>query len=231
MSEILTDAKYTHVDLTRTLSVNEHVVLDNNLNMNVNDIVCNRLYYQQLLSSTLLEDTQSLDRGFKFIPELANTPDTSHNECDGLYSVTIGGFNNEVYGDASVTLGGCDNQCVGQFTTAMGVNSVAKHDHCMVWNGDKGTNVCTTNTNQIVFNATNGMHFRLPLSNTVWDEHLANGFACFCWDSATDQMCVKTKQNDVVYKCSLHSPVHEIAVKLAVTNDDIELTLKNPDNH
>ena len=231
MTELITDAKYSHVDLTHTLSINEHIVLDHDKNLNVNDIVCDRLFYQQLLS---LEDAQPQDRGF--IPDESamsrlSQPDDTHNECEGQHSITVGGFNNEVYGDASAAIGGCDNQCVGHYTTTMGVNSVAKHDNCFVWNSDKGTNVCTTNTNQLVLNPINGMHFRLPLSNTVLNEHLTNGFACFCWDPVASQMCVKTKQNDVVYKCNLHSAVNELTVQMNVVDDHIKLNLTNPDTY
>lgn len=211
--------------------MNENVVLDAERNINANDIVCNRLYYQQLLSSTLLEDTETLSREFAPVADASLHTDETHNECDGLHSVVLGGFNNEVSGDASVVVGGADNQCVGNFTTTMGVNSVAKHDYSMVWNSDKGINVCTTNTNQLMLNPTNGMHFRLPMSHSVRDDHMLDGFACFCWDSDVNQVCMKTKQNNVMYKCSLPSQVQEIAIQLQVVDDDIKLNLSNPDDH
>jgi hypothetical protein len=234
MTEILTDVKYSHIDLTHSLSVNEQVVLDQGRNLHVEDVFCNRLYYQQLFNATLLEEDGNMDRGFTHndISETTQTPVViggEHNECEGKNSVIIGGSNNENLGDSSVVLGGSDNQCVGSFTTTMGVNSVAKHDHTLVWNSDTSKNLCTTNTHQIVMNPLNGFHFRLPHSNNVRNDHMTEGMACFCWDPISKQVCMKTKQDGVFYKSTLPTPIHELLIDLSIVDETVKLTIINPD--
>jgi hypothetical protein len=237
MTEILTDVKYSHVDVTHSLSVNEQIVLDDKRNLTVEDIYCNRLYYQQIEhkeraifnNATLFEEEGNLVRGFD-----AHTQSMviggEHNECEGENSVIIGGTNNENLGASSVVLGGRDNQCVGSFTTTMGVNSVAKHDHTLVWNSDSSSNLCTTNSHQILMNPMNGLHFRLPHSNTVWNEHLTEGMACFCWDPVLNQVCMKTKQGGGFYKSVLPTPTHELTIDMHVVDEKVKLTLVNPDH-
>ena len=229
MTEILTDVKYSHLDITHSLSFNEQVVLDHERTLRVEDIYCNNLYYQNLTNK------EELPQGFDFQPREFEAQQSStviggeHNECEGENSVIIGGTNNENLGASSVVLGGSDNQCVGSFTTTMGVNSVAKHDHTLVWNSDTSNNLCTTNTHQIMMNPLNGLHFRLPPSDTVWNEHLTEGMACFCWDPLLKQVCMKTKQGGSYYKSTLPTPTHELTIDLLVVDERVELTLVNPD--
>jgi|TARA_B110000261_G_scaffold163680_1_gene210395 hypothetical protein len=232
MTEILTDVKYSHIDITHSLSFNEQIVLDREHNLRVEDIYCNNIYYQRLINNE--EDV--VTKGFDFQPRLFEAQQSStviggeHNECEGENSVIIGGTNNENLGASSVVLGGSDNQCVGSFTTTMGVNSVAKHDHTLVWNSDTSNNLCTTNTHQIMMNPLNGLHFRLPRSDTVWNEHLTEGMACFCWDPLLKQVCMKTKQGGSYYKSTFPTPTHEMTIDLLVVDERVKLTLVNPDH-
>ena len=250
MSEILYDAKYSIVDISTTLSINEETVIDRQKNITANDIVCNRIYYNELLNKAILDEaneSRNIDNDFLEQNEMQKnglvgehniydqynnsfTLAGEYNECTGLNSVILGGKDNENNSSCSVVLGGQNNQCIADNTTTIGINSVAEHANSLVWNSDEDNIINTTNKGQCIFNALGGMMVRLPSSNVIWNEHIEEGFGCFCWDPIMNKVCIKTKQRDVMYISYFSTDVNEIGVDLTVMDDIIHVDLNNPDN-
>jgi hypothetical protein len=246
MSEILYDAKFSILDLSQSLSINEDVILDVQKNLNVNDIICNNVYCNQVIDRAIIDEQQTT-RDFQIqenslpyegenniFDPLKNSFVVSgeFNECLGTNSVIVGGKDNENNGECSVVLGGQNNQCIGDYTTVMGTNSVAEHNNSFVWSSDSNTITRTTKDSQCILNAKGGVMFKLPKSGEIWNEHLNEGFACMCWDVNEQKACIKTKQNGVTYKSYLTTQTNEISVNIKpslIPNQGVNVSLINPD--
>lgn len=150
------------------------------------------------------------------------------SEASGEYAMCLGGKYNEASGKQSVSLGGVENQAIGECSVAMGVTSIALHDHSLVWNSNPNTIVETTNSKQVMVGCDNGLFFKLPKSTDIKTHIVPEGFACWCWDHDHNTLCLKTKQNDVLYKTLLPSLVHDIKVQINPLNGNV--VLLNPDD-
>lgn len=251
MTDIPTDVKYSFVDVTRSISINENVLVDSNKNLYCNEIRCGKLYTDELHTST---DDGATTRSFDPTPEAKGSSvrevETNayvmgvsnhctgygssilggeHNEIQGKYSSILGGRENEVDGHYSTVVGGKGHQCLGNHSACFGVNSVVQHDFSIVLNTDNDKQAFTTDHRQCVLSASNGTYIRLPSSNAIRTDHVAEGMACFVWDDSTKSVCMKTKQNDILYKTSLLTSKHEIEVGLSTDNDSVKVAIKNPD--
>jgi len=245
MTEILYDAKFSILDLSQSLSMNEDVIVDAQKNLNVNDIICNNVYCNQVINRVIIDEQQQQNtRDFQIqetphpyegenniFDPLKNSFVVSgeFNECSGLNSIIVGGKDNENNGDCSVVLGGQNNQCIGDYTTVMGTNSVAEHNNSFVWSSDANTITKTTKDSQCILNAKGGVMFKLPKSDEIWNEHLNEGFACMCWDANEHKACIKTKQNGVTYKSYLKTQTNEISVSINPSVEGVHVSLINPD--
>jgi hypothetical protein len=150
------------------------------------------------------------------------------SEASGEYAMCLGGKYNEASGKQSVSLGGVENQAIGECSVAMGVTSIALHDHSLVWNSNPNTIVETTDSKQVMVGCDNGLFFKLPKSTDIKTHIVPDGFACWCWDHDHNTLCLKTKQNDVLYKTLLPSLVHDIKVQINPLNGNVVLV--NPDD-
>jgi hypothetical protein len=245
MSDIPTDVRHSYIDVTENVSINEDVLVDKLKNVYCNDIHCSKLYVDEIHTN------DSMDRSFEvpvqsviqevepnsFVMGMNNhcvgvgstIIGGEDNEVDGNYTSIVGGKENEVHGNFSMVLGGMDHQCISNHSMCMGVKGVAQHDFSLVFNTDNRNQASTTNTKQCIFNAMNGTYFRLPTSDTVRTDHVSEGMACLVWDPATESVCVKTKQNNILYRSSFQTKRHEIEVDLVTSEDSVSLKLNNPD--
>lgn len=240
MTDIPTDAKLTVLELTQSLYSNDHLILDSNRNLVCNNVTCSKLICDQIINAVdAAESTTSrnLPNQPVGIPNgiarhLETIDASSLNECHGEHSRILAGSVNEVQGSNSAILAGSDNQCYGNHSVCAGVNAVAEHDHSFVWNSDPFHFTNTTQNQQFVVNARNGFFFRLPPSQTVWNEHLQDGMACLCWDHHAKSLCLKTNQNGHFYKSFFPTQSNEIAIALQANNSSnaVSLSLHNPDS-
>lgn len=247
MTDLPTDVKYSYIDVTRSISINEDVLVDSNKNLHCNEIRCAKLYTDELHGTANEQTTRSFDATTAssmrevdtnvFVTGASNhctgfgsfAVGGEHNEVQGKYSSILGGRENELDGNYSVILGGKGHQCLGNHSTCAGVNSVTEHDFSFILNTDLDHQAFTTNDQQCVLNASNGTYVRLPLSDTIRTDHVREGMACFVWDDVSKSICLKTKQNNILYKTTLPTVKHEIGVELNVTNEKIDVAMNNPD--
>jgi len=242
MTDIPTDVKYSYVDVTQNISINEDVFVDSLKNVHCNEIRCTKLFTDEV---HVLTEVESMPRTSRSFNPAANEAEFTTNHCTGTESLTLGGeFNevqgnyssilggkeNEVSGNYSTVIGGMNHQCIGDFSVCMGVNSVAQHDYSFVLNTDVRNQAVTTDSNQCILNATQGVFFRIPECDAVRTDHVSEGMACFVWDKSSKRICVKTKQNNVLYKACLPTIQNEIEVEMNVDSfDRVFTTIKNPD--
>lgn len=242
--EIVSDSKLSLLELTNRLYMNDSLVLDSNVNLHCNYIYASKVFCDELLNKTdelnLQSDSQAravfsapTSQALDPPPPHASPLDGFLNEChDSDCSAILAGTANEINScNNSIILAGTDNQCYGNRSVCAGVQAVAEHDNTFVWNSDPFRFVSSTNKQQFVVHASNGLLFHLPLSQSIWTEHLDNGMACFCWDSSSRSVVLKTKQHDVVYKSYLLTQPHEIQTTLSVDSerDHVSVHLLNPD--
>lgn len=148
------------------------------------------------------------------------------NEALGQHSVCIGGDGNEANGSRSVVVGGTENRTLGSNSVACGLNAIAVHDNTFVFGTNDRQGTTTTADSQFVVNATNGLMFKLPKSNTVRTDHLHEGFGVWCWDDEANTLCLKTKQNNTTYKSTIPTLTHEIRAVF----ENGHMSLINPDD-
>jgi len=251
MTDIPTDARFSYLDITESLSINETICIDNKRNVNCNELRCNRIITNEILNTQ--EDRSFNPTQFEpsmndYLKQSGNncfTLGTGSNHCDGKnstvlggdynesfgsYSTIIGGKENENNGNYSIVLGGKFNQCFGNFSACFGVNGVAQHDNTFIWNSDEKESISTTNVQQCLINAVNGVFMKLPKSNMIRTDHVPDGFMCFCWDPIDERICMKTKQNGTLYISQLATLPHEISVQMQLNGGNIEINLTNPDH-
>jgi hypothetical protein len=77
MTDISTDAKFSYLDITHNLSVNEIIVIDNQRNITCNEIWCNRIK---------TNDIQSQERSFNLLN--IQNPSNSTGKKDILAAMT-----------------------------------------------------------------------------------------------------------------------------------------------
>lgn len=80
-----------------------------------------------------------------------------NNHALGQWSTVGGGFNNSAQGLASVVPGGDDNIAAGSYSFATGENAYAYHDNSFVWSDGSLAEFKTTETNQFLIRASNGV--------------------------------------------------------------------------
>lgn len=243
MSDILSDAAFTNVEITKNIIFKDDVLVDGNRNVFANVITCNLLKYTNLEHTEGTTTTRGATTGFgnftftQFQQEQGGfeNPKTIEptlgghlNEASGEHSVAIGGQYNESTGSDSITLGGRENQAIGDSSIALGVASIASHDNTLVWNSDADTPVESTGTGQCVIGCENGMFFKLPKSRDIKTHIVPEGFACWCWDDTINSLCLKTKQNNILYKTNMRTLEHEIQVK--INPETGSAILVNPDD-
>lgn len=255
MSDILTDACFTNMEVTKNIICNDQVFVDNHRNIwSANVIECNTLRYRNLEAATGVTGERgvvfngspsvfgavglSSSDGDHDIIERVQGDQNVHseeigalalggqlNEASGEYAVCIGGRYNEAAGKDGVVVGGRENQSVGECSAAMGVAAMAMHDRSFVWNSDDDHPARTTADGQFVVGA-DAFLFKLPDSAAIKTHMVPNGYACWCWDASRNTICLKTKQTDTFYKTNLDTLVHEI--KVVIDNDHVALI--NPDD-
>jgi hypothetical protein len=123
-------------------------------------------------------------------------------------------------------LGGTENRTIGSNSIACGTNAIAVHDNTFVFSSSKYQGTATTTESQFVVNAVNGLMFKLPKSNAVRTDHILEGFGMWCWDDAANTLCLKTKQNNIFYKSTIPTLIHEIRTLF----EDGHMKLVNPDD-
>lgn len=161
------------------------------------------------------DDETSLIMGGKF------------NHISGTNSLCIGGEGNEIQGNNSLILSGQDNQVFGDNSAVFGTNCIAVHDNTFIFNGSDENVAKSSAPSQCVLGADNGTMFKLPLSSMIKTNMIDEGFACMCWDPLSKTICVKTKQENILYKTNLPTMVHEIKVEIKGGNTH----LINPDDY
>jgi len=240
MTDIPTDAKLTNLELTQNLFINESLVIDQDVNISCNTLTCSKIFCDDV--QNLSDNTRSFDMDFREPSHTSNTglnnsfsmDEQSYimggtlNECYGKNSVVLGGEANEISGNNSVIVGGSDNQCMGNLSVCAGMNSLVEHDNSFVWNS-KDDFASSTNNAQFVISAKNGTFVHLPSSNTVWDEHIEEGMACFCWDPIQNAVCLKTKQGNRSYKTNFNTISNELRTSFTVDDGHINIDIINPD--
>jgi hypothetical protein len=254
MSEILTDAKFTIVEATEGLYVNNSLIVDRYSTIRINALNANVIYYNHLVQNPSSNSIGSISFDRSFQPQSSSSslqpplPENTEwllslqgvnnisytdsvtvggiqNEASGEHSVCVGGNGNETSGVCSIVLGGSDNRTVGDHSIACGTNSIAVHENTFVFNSSEQP-VQTTTDSQFLINATKGMFFKIPVSSTIRTDHVSEGFAVWCWDDRANTLCLKTKQNNTLYKTSLPTLKHEIQV---VIDGEGFVNLINPD--
>ena len=251
MSDILTDACFTNLEVTKNIICNDRVLVDVDRNiLGANVVECNTLRYRNL-EGIESDQNRSLFGGFTDSVQVFGETSLSgagvlervqgdqnvhseeigalalggqFNEASGEYAVCVGGRFNEAAGKDSVAVGGRENQSVGDCSSAMGVSAMALHDRSFVWNSDADQPVQTTADGQFVVGA--DILFKLPDSKTIQTHMVPNGYACWCWDASRNTLCLKTKQNETFYKTNIDTLVHEIKVVI----DENKVALINPDD-
>lgn len=252
MSDILHDAAFTTVEITKQLVFNNKVFLDENLNVHVNKVFADEIVSKTFTIPDGTVYTNTQDRDFSLpmekndpllnglIQVIEGTNNTSNdtsvaiggylNESLGEYSGTFAGRYNESTGRNSVALGGTDNQSTGTNTVACGQMSVAKHDNTFVWNA--GDAPCeTTMPSQFMVGSDKGMFFKLPNTTDIPTHLLPEGYSVWCWEESTNKLCLKTKRNNMTYKTYLPSEKSEIQIDISVSSDGniTGVNLLNPD--
>ena len=265
MSEILTDARYSIVDVAEQLYVNNTLVVDSDNTLYIDKIFANIINYNYLsvmensaATNAEVDTAQTViasggTRSF-FAGNAPNTTGESvsefrdlllsiqginnityndsvivggmQNEALGQHSVCIGGDGNEANGSRSVVMGGAENRTLGSNSVACGLNAIAVHDNTFVFGTNDRQGTTTTTDSQFVVNATNGLMFKLPKSNTVRTDHIHEGFGVWCWDETTNTLCLKTKQNNTTYKSTIPTLTHEIRAVF----ENGRMNLINPDD-
>ena len=123
MSEILTDARYSIVDVAEQLYVNNNLVVDSDHTLYIDKIFANIINYNYL---SVMEDTAGSGGTRSFFA--GNTPTfgtSAPNATDGLVSefrdllLSVQGINNITYNDA-VIVGGMQNEALGQHSVCIG---------------------------------------------------------------------------------------------------------------
>jgi len=245
MSDIPTDVRHSYIDVTENISINEDIFVDKSKNVHCNDIRCNKLFVEEIHTDSTLERSfevpvqnviQEVEPN-SFVMGINNHCSGTgsiilggeDSEVQGNYTTLLGGKENEINGNFSTVIGGMDHQCMSNFSTCMGVKGVAQHDFSLVFNTDNRNQASTTNTKQCIFNALHGTFFHLPKSDSVRTDHVSEGMACFVWDPVTERVCIKTKQNNTMYRSTFQTERHEIEVDLTTNNDQISVNLNNPD--
>ena len=247
MSEILSDAAFTNVEITKNIIFRDNVLIDSNRNIHANVIECNTLSCKNFdipnsivtnsrgidstsgSSSHHLFETFQGDQNISSEEVGALVVGGQFNESSGEYSVCIGGRYNESVGNESITVGGRENQSTGDCSVSMGASSVALHDNTFVWNANTDYPIETTMSKQCMIGCDNGLFFKLPLSRNIKTHLVPEGFACWCWDDQLNTLCLKTKQNNTLYKTNLNTLVHEISVNVSPTTGSVQLI--NPDDY
>lgn len=244
---IPSDACFTNIEVTQNIICNDQVLVDLHRNILAANVVeCSTLRYRNLEVIDGSSDTRSL---FTPQPQLLSVPQDpfidrlqgednvyeeeigsvvvggQFNEASGEYAVCVGGKYNECAGKDAVVVGGQENQARGECSVSMGVSAIAAHDRTFVWNADDNVPAETTADGQFVVGG--NLLFKLPDSVSIKTHMVPDGYACWCWDSVRNTLCLKTKQNNVFYKTTLDTLVHEIQVNI---DESGVATLVNPDD-
>lgn len=246
---VLTDACFTNIEVTKNIICNDQVLVDTNRNiLGANVVECNTLRYRNLEVS---DGTESAARDL--FPTFTTTVDTDTmllervqgdqnvyseeigaltlggqlNEASGEYAVCVGGRYNECAGTDAVVVGGRENQATGECSISMGMSAMATHDRSFVWNANIETPAETTSEGQFMVGADMFL-FKLPNSTDIKTHMVPEGYACWCWDTARNTLCLKTKQQNMFYKTHLETLVHEIQVKIDPETGNVILV--NPDD-
>lgn len=235
MSEILTDAAFTNVEITDSLIFRDKTFIDNERNINAKVVTCDTLSCKNIhIENGVVNNAEeflnlSSNRGN--FGEIFEAKPTDFNEPLGAYATCVGGKYNEAVGESSITLGGTENQALGQNAVAMGVSAIARHSNSLVWNPNQTVPLESTKESQCVLGSEGGLLFKLPKSSEIQTHMVPEGFACWCWDEKRNTLMLKTKQKNMMYKSSLDTMENELSVSLSAVNDRVEFTLNNPDEY
>lgn len=253
---VLTDACFTNLEVTKNIICNDQVLVDTDRNiLGANVVECNTLRYRNLeVSDGTSSATRDLFSTFTTITTATPTTNDNNllwtersqgdqnvyseeigaltvggqmNEASGEYAVCVGGRYNESAGIDAVVVGGRENQATGECSISMGVSAMATHDRSFVWNANIDTPAETTSEGQFMVGA-DMLLFKLPDSTSIKTHMVPEGYACWCWDTARNTLCLKTKQQNVFYKTHLETLVHEIQVKIEPETGNVILV--NPDD-
>lgn len=238
MSEILTDAAFTNLEITENLFFRDRTFIDRERNINAKTVTCDTISCKNIhIEDGVVNDAQeflnlSTGRGFGTATTVLPQPQPGfNNEPLGGHAACVGGTYNEALGDASVTVGGTENQALGENAVAMGASAIARHSNSFVWNPNRTVPLESTKESQCVLGSEGGLLFKLPRSSDIQTHMVPEGFACWCWDEKRNTLMLKTKQHNTMYKSSLDTLENELTVGLSAANDRVEFTLNNPDEY
>jgi hypothetical protein len=230
MSDILTDAAFTNVEITENLFFRDRTFIDKDMNINAKTVKCDYIECRNIhIKDAVVNDPSTFLNLTRDFPPTDLTKST--NEASGEDAVCLGGVYNEALGERSVTVGGSENQAAGESAIAMGSAAFASHAHALVWNTDPDQPLETTADKQCMLASDGGLFFKLPLSSDVKTHQIPEGFACWCWDTERGTVALKTKQQNVLYKTHLETLEHEIAVGILPADDgEVRVLIQNPDD-
>lgn len=230
--EILNDASFTNLQLAGCLILNGKKIIDENGNIyaeNItgtsytdrNDGTSTTSPFQSNPSLTILEGDDDVSNTHLISLTVAGT---LNETADSYNSFSIGGEFNELFNCTNcMILGGKDNHISGTSTEvidssiAIGSNCDVEHDNVLMYNG---TNESVTSTieSQMVVATNNGMMFKLPDANIMSHSTIPNGYAVWCWDHVTNELVLKTTQNNVHYKSWVHTFTNDTTITSNVSN-------------
>lgn len=232
MSDILTDAAFTNLEITENLIFRDHTFIDKDMNINAKTVRCDYIECRNIhIKDAVVNDPSNfLNLNTREFSKTELPLVISTNEASGKDAACLGGEYNEAVGGCSVTVGGSENQAAGGSAIAMGSAAFASHAHTLVWNTDPDQPLETTADKQCMLASDGGLFFKLPLSSDVKTHQIPEGFACWCWDAERGTVALKTKQRNVLYKTRLETLEHEIAVRIRADEDTIRVVIQNPDD-
>jgi hypothetical protein len=236
MSDILTDAAFSNLEVTENLFFRNRNFIDQDMNVHANTIHCDFIRCRNIhIEDAVVNDPSNFLNRSRDIQQqrvVSDVSETSRNDASGEHAACLGGTFNEALGDRSVTVAGQENMATGSDAIAMGVAAFAKHDQTLVWNTNPEQPLETTRDKQCMLASDGGMFFKLPLSTDVQTHMMPEGFACWCWDAEKRTVALKTKQQNVLYKTHLDTLEHELRVSLLDPDDanGVRLVLHNPDD-
>jgi hypothetical protein len=232
MSDILTDAAFTNVEITENLFFRDRTFIDKDMNINAKTVKCDYIECRNIhIKDAVVNDPSTFLNLTRELPPTDLVVIKSTNEASGEDAVCLGGVYNEALGERSVTVGGSENQAAGGSAIAMGSAAFASHAHTLVWNTDPDQPLETSADKQCMLASDGGLFFKLPLSSDVKTHQMPEGFACWCWDAERGTVALKTKQKNVLYKTRLETLEHEIAVSILRADDgEVRVLIQNPDD-
>lgn len=195
-------------------------LFDNRMNVLQNDFMSNE-------NNIIFKRLQGNQNQISELPNGSITIGGELNECIGENSAIVSGKYNEVSGNESLVLSGIENFVQGNNSIAGGINSKIIHNNTFIWNNNNNDTIQSLNDSQFIINSMNGTMIHLPLSTNIGFNTIQEGCACWCWDNEKKMICIKTVQQNQMYKSFLYTQEENIKVNVNIDNDNVKLLLIN----